>query len=111
MKISSINSAMPVRTGNKVSRVEERKVQNKMNLKVVSMSEYMASPLSFKGRNKEQAIFYGAEVAPYSKAGGVGVVMKDYGMLLDAKDEVVVSPYYGGTRDPETGKVTPLIIS
>lgn len=108
MKISSINSAMPVRTGNKVSRVEERKVQNKMNLKVVSMSEYMASPLSFKGRNKEQAIFYGAEVAPYSKAGGVGVVMKDYGMLLDAKDEVVVSPYYGGTRDPETGKVTPL---
>ena len=52
MKISSINSAMPVRTGNKISRVEERKVQNKMNLKVVSMSEYIASPLSFKGRNK-----------------------------------------------------------
>ncbi len=108
MKISSISSTMPAYAGNSVSKVKRENVQNKMNLKVISMSEYMASPLSFKGRNKEQAIFYGAEVAPYSKAGGVGVVMKDYGMLLDSKDEVVVSPYYGGKKDPETGAVRPL---
>lgn len=108
MKINSINYAKPVYTGNMVSRVEKQKVQNNgMNLRVISMSEYMASPLSFKGRNKEQAIFYGAEVAPYSKAGGVGVVMKDYGLLLDGKNEVVVSPYYGATKD-KNGKVVPL---
>ena len=106
MKINSINYAKPAYTGNMVSRVGKQKVQNNgMNLKVISMSDYMASPLSFKGRNKEQAIFYGAEVAPYSKKGGVGVVMKDYGMLLDAKNEVVVSPYYGGKKDKDTGKV------
>ncbi len=109
MKINSINYAKPAYTGNMVSRVGKQKVQNNgMNLKVISMSDYMASPLSFKGRNKEQAIFYGAEVAPYSKKGGVGVVMKDYGMLLDAKNEVVVSPYYGAKKDKDTGKVVPL---
>lgn len=109
MKINSISYAKPVYTGNMVSRVEKQKVQNNgMNLRVISMSDYMASPLSFKGRNKEQAIFYGAEVAPYSKKGGVGVVMKDYGLLLDAKNEVVVSPYYGGQKDKETGKIVPL---
>lgn len=108
MKINSINSAMPVYTGKRVSKIASQKVQkNGMNLRVISMSEYMASPLSFKGRNKEQAIFYGAEVAPYSKAGGVGVVMKDYGLLLNPKDEVVVSPYYGGTKD-ENKRVVPL---
>lgn len=107
MKINSINSAMPLRAQRGVSKVSVHDTQRGMNLKVVSMSEYMASPLSFKGRNKEQAIFYGAEVAPYSKAGGVGVVMKDYGMLLDPKDEVVVSPYYGAQKD-ENGNVRPL---
>ena len=107
MKINSINSAMPLRAQRGVSKVSVNNTQRGMNLKVVSMSEYMASPLSFKGRNKEQAIFYGAEVAPYSKAGGVGVVMKDYGMLLDSQNEVVVSPYYGAKKD-EKGNVRPL---
>lgn len=107
MKINSIN-AMPVYTKNRVSKVERENVQNQSKLRVVSLSEYLASPISFRGRNKEQAIFYGAEVAPYSKAGGVGVVMKDYSMLLDPKDEVVVSPYYGAKKSEKTGKVAPL---
>ena len=107
MKISSIG-AMPVSAAKKTVKINAEKVQqNRGGLRVVSMSEYFASPVSFKGRNKEQAIFYGAEVAPYSKAGGVGVVMKDYGLLLDPKNEVVVSPYYGGVRDEKTGKVVP----
>ncbi len=106
MKINSI-SAMPMHAVKKASKSNLREAKNNTGFKVVSMSEYMSSPLSFKGRNKEQAIFYGAEVAPYSKAGGVGVVMKDYGFLLDPKDEVVVSPYYRADVNRKTGKVTP----
>lgn len=107
MKISSIG-AMPVSATRKTTKINAENVQqNRGGLRVVSMSEYFSSPVSFRGRNKEQAIFYGAEVAPYSKAGGVGVVMKDYGLLLDKKNEVVVSPYYGGVRDEKTGKVMP----
>lgn len=107
MKINSI-SAMPVYAKNRVSKLERENVQNQTKLKVVSLSEYLASPISFRGRNKEQAIFYGAEASPFSKQGGVGTVMKDYGMLLDSKDEVVVTPYYRATRDKNTGKVVPL---
>lgn len=107
MKISSIG-AMPVSAAKRATKINVENVQqNRGGLKVISMSEYFSSPVSFRGRNKEQAIFYGAEVAPYSKAGGVGVVMKDYGLLLDPKNEVVVSPYYGGVRDEKTGKVMP----
>ena len=86
MKISSIG-AMPVSATRKTTKINAENVQqNRGGLRVVSMSEYFSSPVSFRGRNKEQAIFYGAEVAPYSKAGGVGVVMKDYGLLLDKKN-------------------------
>lgn len=107
MRINSINSALPVQKNTGIRRVNSKQVQTSGQLRVISLSEYMASPISFKGRNKEQAIFYGAEVAPYSKAGGVGVVMKDYGFMLEPKDEVVVSPYYRADVDKKTGQVTP----
>ena len=107
MRINAIN-AVPVHAKNRAKRVELSNGQNNIGLRVVSLSEYLASPVSFRGRNKEQAIFYGAEVAPYSKAGGVGVVMKDYGFILDPKDEVVVSPYYRADVNKKTGEVTPV---
>lgn len=106
MKINSISSGY-ISAGNRVRRVEAQNFERVNGLKVVSLSQYLASPVSFRGRNKEQAIFYGAEVAPYSKAGGVGVVMKDYGFLLNPSDEVVVSPYYRADVDNKTGVVTP----
>ena len=107
MRVNSVNSALPMFKNAWVSKINSNEVKTNNNLKVVSLSEYMRTPISFKGRNKEQAIFYGAEVAPYSKAGGVGVVMKDYGFLLDPQNEVVVSPYYRADVDKRTGKVTP----
>ena len=105
MRVNSINSALPMQRIALVSKINTNEARNNKNLKVVSLSEYMRSPISFKGRNKEQAIFYGAEVAPYSKAGGVGVVMKDYGFLLEPQNEVVVSPYYRADVDKKTGIV------
>lgn len=105
MKINSI-SAMPVRAMNRTSKVKGESVQTTGKFKVVSLSEYLASPLSF-GRSDKQAIFYGAECAPFSKKGGVGTVMKDYGLLLDPTNEVVVSPYYGGAKDA-SGVVAPV---
>lgn len=109
MKISGINSNIPVSAQKKVqkAKINSNNSAKAGRYNVISLSEYMARPLSFRGRNKEQAIFYGAEVAPFSKAGGVGVVMKDYGFLLDPKDEVVVSPYYRADVDKVTGEVTP----
>ena len=109
MRVNSINSAFPMQKNMGTKKlglnVNAGRIAGRFN--VISMSEYLKSSLSFKGRNKEQAIFYGAEVAPFSKAGGVGVVMKDYGTLLDPKDEVVVSPYYRANVNKQTGEVTP----
>lgn len=109
MRVNSINSALPMQKNMGTKKLglnmpTERKVGN---FSIVSLTEYQNFKLSFKARNNEQAIFYGAEVAPYSKAGGVGVVMKDYGFLLDPKDEVVVSPYYRANVNKQTGEVTP----
>lgn len=109
MRINAIKSSMPYAASSKVNRVNSNSVQNNLGLRVVSLSDYMASPVSFTGaRNNKQAVFYGAEVDPFSKAGGVGVVMKDYGFILDPKDEVVVSPYYRAEVDKKTGEVKPL---
>lgn len=109
MRVNSINTCVSASAQKQVKKANLSPIQilNAGKFKVISMSDYLSSPLSFKGRNKEQAIFYGAEVAPYSKAGGVGVVMKDYGFLLDPKDEVVVSPYYRADVNKVTGEVTP----
>lgn len=106
MRINAVSN-VSVYPKNRVLKADSNNSQMNQGLKVVSLSDYMASPVSFRGRNNEQAIFYGAEVAPYSKAGGVGVVMKDYGFLLDPKDEVVVSPYYRADVDKKTGVVSP----
>ena len=109
MRVNSINSAFPMQKnmGTKKVGLNVAAARTAGRFNVVSMSEYLNSQVSFKGRNQEQAIFYGAEVAPYSKAGGVGVVMKDYGFLLEPKNEVVVSPYYRANVNKETGEVTP----
>lgn len=107
MKINSINSAFAC-AKKQVRKVGTNAAQNQnTGLRVISMSDYLASGVSFRGRNKEQAIFYGAEVAPYSKAGGVGVVMKDYGFILNPENEVVVSPYYRADVNKKTGEVSP----
>lgn len=109
MKVNSVNPAISMPKSMTVRRtnVDVPVVRKVGKYNVISMSEYLKTPLSFKGRNKEQAIFYGAEVAPYSQNGGVATVMKDYGFLLDPKDEVVVSPYYGANVNKKTGEVTP----
>lgn len=110
MRISAVKQQMPYAAKampSKVAAQSNRPYKNNLGLKVVSMSEYFSSPLSFTGRNKQQSIFVGAEVAPYSKAGGVGVVMKDYGTMLSPKDTMVISPYYRADVDEKTGKVTP----
>lgn len=109
MKVNSVNPAisMPKSMAIKRTNVDVPVVRKVGKYNVISMSEYLKTPLSFKGRNKEQAIFYGAEAAPYSKKGGVATVMKDYGLLLDQKDEVVVTPYYGADVNKKEGTVTP----
>ena len=75
MRVNSINSAFPMQKnmGTKKVGLNVAAGRTAGRFNIVSMSEYLNSQVSFKGRNQEQAIFYGAEVAPYSKAGGVGV--------------------------------------
>ena len=71
---------------------------NTSGFNVVSLSDYRAGKISFSGnkRNNNQVIFIGAESDPYSKAGGVGTVMKDYRNFTSPENETEILPYYGG---------------
>ena len=74
--------------------------------RIISLSEYKSCGLSFTGntdRNKEQVIFIGAESDPYSKAGGVGTVMKDYRSYTKPENQVEIIPYYGAENKKTTG--------
>ncbi len=111
MRVNSVSQTNYQTSFNRSKNVS--KVDNRQNLsssypKVVSFSDYMRSPISFlgKAKNKSQVIFIGAEVAPYSKKGGVGTVMKDYADAMPSENEVVISPYYGANVD-SVGNITP----
>ena len=107
MKISSVNSR--VASINAPCRVQKAQNTKSFSPKVLSLSEYKARNLAFTGtqRNKEQVIFIGAESDPYSKAGGVGTVMKDYRSFSSPENQVEIIPYYGAVNREITG-VTPL---
>ncbi len=91
MRIDAINALNVGKIG-KIHTIRGNYKNSNSNFRVVSLSEYKSSPLSFTGKNKSQAIFIGAESDPYSKAGGVGTVMKDYRAIPNS---VQVIPYYG----------------
>ena len=105
MKISSVNSR--VVSLNAPCRVQKAQNSKSFSPKVLSLSEYKARNLAFTGaqRNKEQVIFIGAESDPYSKAGGVGTVMKDYRSFSSPENQVEIIPYYGANNSEATGVV------
>ncbi|MCD8024479.1 MAG: glycogen/starch synthase [Candidatus Gastranaerophilales bacterium] len=93
---------------NKVAKSLPLKGSKSFHPNVISLSQYMSRPVSFTGsRNKEQVIFIGAESDPYSKAGGVGTVMKDYRSFTTSENEVEIIPYYGAQKD-ENNNMSPL---
>ena len=58
-------------------------------------------------RNKEQAIFIGAESDPWSKGGGVGTVMKDYRSFDKPENQIEITPYYKGYINEANKTVEP----
>lgn len=71
--------------------------------KPISKAYKPAAVISFSGasRNKNEAIYVGAELPPFWKKGGVATVMNDY-------EGVHIIPYYNGKikYDAETGNIT-----
>jgi len=108
MKINAINYNAGVKAAIAVNSAAGKRT---LSPKIISLSDYLAQGVSFTGentkRNKAQVIFIGAESDPYSKAGGVGTVMKDYRSFTSPNNQVEIIPYYGATNDKENG-CTPL---
>lgn len=106
MRISAVNCANPRINRSGAYSMRQNSLLNS-GFRVISLSEYKKANITFTGqkRDNSQVIFIGAESDPYSKAGGVGTVMKDYRNFTDPKNEVEILPYYGGVV--EDGKLVP----
>ena len=106
MRISAVNCANPRINRSGAYSMRQNSLPNS-GFRVISLSEYKKANITFTGqkRDNSQVIFIGAESDPYSKAGGVGTVMKDYRNFTDPKNEVEILPYYGGVV--EDGKLVP----
>lgn len=103
MRVSAVNREMQSvaqKTFGKVSIVPN---SGKFSPRVISLSDYLTSPISFTGaqRDKQQVIFIGAESDPWSKAGGVGTVMKDYRSFGNPANQIEITPYYGGEKNDQ----------
>ncbi len=104
MKINSISSQ-----NYQIKKYQNSPLRTNSVSNAIPMRGFTRISFGKANANTDQAIFVGAESNPWTKGGGVGVVMKDYRSFGPPENQIEIIPYYKAIQD-ENDNVLPVTV-